>query len=68
MKRGRKSSEKINWRPFLTDDEAKVIDAADADAKVIASAQSKWNEKYGRERPKIVKRASERAKTAARLS
>jgi hypothetical protein len=65
---GQPRREKFNWRPFLTDEEAQLIAAADAEAKVIADAQSQWNWKYGRERPKIVKRATDRAKAAGRLA
>lgn len=58
---------KWNWRAFLTPEEEKFIAASDAGAKKVAKAQTDWNQKFGLERPKIVNRAIQRAKSAARL-
>jgi hypothetical protein len=57
--------DKWNWRAFLTPEEARFIKEADAAAKIVADAQSRWNKLYGLQRLHTVNRAVHRAKYAA---
>jgi len=57
---------KWNWRKELTPDEAAFIREADAEAKIVAEKQSRWQKKYSLRRMKIVNRAIQRAKYGCR--
>lgn len=56
--------QKHDWRKFLTEDEAKVIGAADRDRAEITKLQAAWRKRYGLMRTLIVNRAIQRAKYA----
>lgn len=67
MKQKKPKEKGLNWRGFLTSEEERIIKESDVASMMIAQAQSDWARRFGAERPKIVKRATDRARAAARL-
>ena len=57
---------KWDWRSFLTTEEAASIVRSDAALLRLERARASYNNRFGRERQRIVNRAIQRAKYASR--